>query len=109
MGARIYVGNIAYTVGNEELTAHFSSFGEVKYAKVVMDRDTGRSKGFGFVEMGSDEEAAKAIEATDGTTLGGRPIRVSEAQERPEGSRRTGGGFNSRPKDGGGYRTGRSW
>lgn len=82
MGSRLYVGNISWTTSTEELTTHFSKYGEVKYAKVITDQATGRSKGFGFVEMSSDEEAQKAIDQSNGVEIGGRAIRVSEAQER---------------------------
>jgi RNA recognition motif-containing protein len=82
MGSRLYVGNISWNTSNEELTAHFAKYGEVKYAKVITDQATGRSKGFAFVEMSSDDEAQKAIDQSNGFDLGGREIRVSEAQER---------------------------
>ncbi len=82
MGSRLYVGNISWTTSTEELTAHFSKYGEVKNAKVITDQATGRSKGFAFVEMGTDEEAQKAIDQSNGSDLSGREIRVSEAQER---------------------------
>jgi cold-inducible RNA-binding protein len=82
MGSRLYVGNISWNTSTEELTAHFSPYGEVKYAKVITDQATGRSKGFGFVEMSSDEDAQKAIDQSNGVEIGGRAIRVSEAQER---------------------------
>jgi RNA recognition motif-containing protein len=82
MGSRLYIGNISWNTSTEELSSHFSKYGEVKYAKVITDQATGRSKGFAFVEMGSDEEAQKAIDSSNGLELGGRAIRVSEAQER---------------------------
>lgn len=82
MGSRLYVGNISWNTSTADLSAHFAKYGEVKYAKVITDQATGRSKGFGFVEMGTDDEAQKAIESADGFELGGRAIRVSQAQER---------------------------
>jgi cold-inducible RNA-binding protein len=95
MATRIYVGNLPYTADNEQLTQLFSEFGDVVEASVVMDRDSGRSKGFGFVQLSSDDAARKAIAALNGTMLGNRAIRVNEAQPRPERSSgsRSGGGF----------------
>ena len=95
MATRIYVGNLPYTADNEQLTQLFSEFGEVVEASVVMDRDSGGSKGFGFVQLSSDDAARNAIAALNGTMLGNRAIRVSEAQPRPEraSSSRSGGGF----------------
>ena len=88
---RLYVGNLAFSTTNDELKAAFEQFGAVESATVIMDRETGRSKGFGFVDMGNDEEAKAAIEGLDGKPLGGRNIRVNEArprEERPRGPRR---------------------
>ena len=88
---RLYVGNLAFATTSDELKAAFEAFGTVESATVIMDRDTGRSKGFGFVDMGNDEEAKAAIEALDGKPLGGRNIRVNEArpkEDRPRGPRR---------------------
>ena len=95
MATRIYVGNLPYTADNEQLTQLFSEFGEVVDASVVMDRDSGGSKGFGFVQLSSDDGARNAIAALNGTMLGNRAIRVSEAQPRTERSSgsRSGGGF----------------
>ena len=81
---RLYVGNLAFSTTNDELKAAFEAFGTVESATVIMDRDTGRSKGFGFVDMGNDEEAKAAIEGLDGKPLGGRNIRVNEARPREE-------------------------
>ncbi|PPE67415.1 RNA recognition motif domain-containing protein [Caldimonas caldifontis] len=82
MGNKLYVGNLAYSVRDEDLNEAFSQFGAVTSAKVMMDRDTGRSKGFGFVEMGSDAEAQSAINGMNGQALSGRAIVVNEARPR---------------------------
>lgn len=78
----IYVGNLTYGMTSQELEEMFSRYGEVARAQVVTDRDTGRSRGFGFVEMPSAEEAEKAIEALDGADSGGRKLTVNKARER---------------------------
>ncbi|MCV2370664.1 RNA recognition motif domain-containing protein [Roseateles oligotrophus] len=109
MGNKLYVGNLAYSVRDETLQEAFSQFGQVTSAKVMMDRDTGRSKGFGFVEMGSDAEAQSAINGMNGQDMDGRAIVVNEARPREErpggfgggGGRSGGGGFG-----GGGGRSG---
>ncbi len=101
MATRIYVGNLPYTIGNEQLAQIFSAYGEVGEASVVMDRDSGRSKGFGFVEMADATAAQNAIASLNGTTLDNRTIRVSEAQPRPERSR-SGGRGGYRDSYGGG-------
>lgn len=80
MSQKIYVGNLSYSITNEELNEHFSNFGEVESAKIIMDRDTGRSKGFAFIEMSDKEEALAAIEALNGQVVSGRPLNVSEAK-----------------------------
>src|SRR5688572_9268828 len=95
MGNKLYVGNLAYSVRDESLQQAFSQFGTVLSAKVMMDRETGRSKGFGFVEMGTDAEAQAAINGMNGQALEGRAIVVNEArprEERPGGYRGGGGG-----------------
>ena len=92
MGTRIYVGNLDYGVGDSDLEKMFAPHGTVQSAQVVMDRDTGRSKGFGFVEMGSEEEAQAAIAALNGKEIEGRTITVNEARPREGGSRGGGGG-----------------
>jgi len=81
---RLYVGNLAFSTTNDELKAAFEAFGAVESATVIMDRDTGRSKGFGFVDMGNDEEAKAAIEGLDGKPISGRNVRVNEARPREE-------------------------
>lgn len=80
MGNKLYVGNLPYSVRDNDLEQAFSAFGAVTSAKVMMERDTGRSKGFGFVEMGSDAEAQAAIQGMHGQALGGRAIVVNEAR-----------------------------
>ena len=102
MGNKLYVGNLAYGVRDDGLLQAFAQFGTVTSAKVMMDRDTGRSKGFGFVEMGSDAEAQAAINGMNGQPLEGRAVVVNEARPREErpggyGGGRSGGGY------GGGY------
>ncbi|MBI3532958.1 MAG: RNA-binding protein [Burkholderiales bacterium] len=104
MGNKLYVGNLPYSVRDEDLQQAFSQFGTVSSAKVMMERDTGRSKGFGFVEMGSDAEAQAAINGMNGQPLSGRSIVVNEArpmEPRPPRSGGYGGG------GGGGYGGGR--
>ncbi len=100
MGNKLYVGNLPYTVRDEDLQQSFSEFGSVSSAKVMMERDTGRSKGFGFVEMGSDAEAQAAIEGMNGQSLGGRSLVVNEARPMEARPPRT-GGFGG-PRGGGG-------
>jgi hypothetical protein len=90
MGNKLYVGNLPYSVRDGDLEQAFGAFGAVTSAKVMMERDTGRSKGFGFVEMGSDAEAQAAIEGMNGQPMGGRSLVVNEA--RPMEPRRPGGG-----------------
>lgn len=102
MGNKLYVGNLAYSVRDDSLQQAFSQFGTVNSAKVMMDRDTGRSKGFGFVEMGSDAEAQSAINGMNGQPLEGRAIVVNEARPREERPGGFGGGGGSRGGYGGG-------
>ena len=91
MGNKLYVGNLAYSVRDDSLQQAFGQYGTVTSAKVMMDRDTGRSKGFGFVEMGSDEEAQAAINALNGVERGGRTLTVNEARPKTEGGGGRGG------------------
>jgi RNA recognition motif-containing protein len=103
MGNKLYVGNLPYTVRDEDLQQSFSEFGSVTSAKVMMERDTGRSKGFGFVEMGSDAEAQAAINGMNGQSLGGRSVTVNEARPMEARPPRTGGYGGDRSGGGGGY------
>ncbi len=80
MGKRLYVGNLPYSVNEQELVDKFGAFGTVESATLITDRDSGRSKGFGFVEMATDAEALKAIEEVNGTDYDGRPVTVNEAR-----------------------------
>jgi RNA recognition motif-containing protein len=91
MGKKLYVGNLGYNVSDGDLSQLFSQHGTVESANVIMDKMTGRSKGFGFVEMASDEEAQAAIAALNGKDYDGRALTVSEARPRPEGGRNRGG------------------
>ena len=107
MGNKLYVGNLPYSVRDGDLEQAFGEFGVVTSAKVMMERDTGRSKGFGFVEMGSDAEAQTAINAMNGQQFGGRGLVVNEArpmEPRPPRS----GGFGGGAGGGGGFGGGRS-
>ena len=103
MGNKLYVGNLAYSVRDDSLQEAFAQFGTVTSAKVMMDRETGRSKGFGFVEMGSDAEAQSAINGMNGQALEGRAIVVNEARPREERPGGFGGGGGGRSGGGGGY------
>ena len=101
MGNKLYVGNLPYTVRDEDLQQSFGQFGAVTSAKVMMERDTGRSKGFGFVEMANDAQAQAAINGMNGQPLGGRSITVNEA--RPPRTGGFGGGGGGDRSGGGGY------
>ena len=111
MGNKLYVGNLPYSFRDEDLQQAFAAHGSVSSAKVMMERDTGRSKGFGFVEMGSDAEAQTAINAMNGQQFGGRGLVVNEArpmEPRPPrsggfGGGAGGGGFGGGRSGGGGY------
>ena len=104
MGNKLYVGNLPYSVRDEDLQQSFGEFGAVTSAKVMMERDTGRSKGFGFVEMGSDAEAQAAINGMNGQPLGGRSVVVNEARPMEARPPRTGGfGGGGGGYGGGGY------
>lgn len=92
MGNKLYVGNLPYTVRDEDLQQAFGAYGSVNSAKVMMERDTGRSKGFGFVEMGNDAEAQAAVEGMNGQSLGGRSLVVNEARPMEARPPRSGGG-----------------
>ena len=103
MGNKLYVGNLPYSVRDSDLEQAFGQFGSVTSAKVMMERATGRSKGFGFVEMGSDAEAQAAIQGMNGQPLGGRGIVVNEARPMEPRPPRSGGGFGGGGGGGGGY------
>ena len=113
MGNKLYVGNLPYSVRDGDLEQSFGQFGSVTSAKVMMERDTGRSKGFGFVEMGSDAEALAAVEGMNGAPLGGRSLVVNEARPMEPRPPRTGGfggggggyGGGGREGGGGGFRS----
>ena len=100
MGTRIYVGNLPYSTDSTQLQQVFGAYGTVVDARVITDRNTGQSKGFGFVEMSTEDEARNAIAGLNGTLLGERALRVDEAGERPQGGNRGGGYGGNR---GGGY------
>lgn len=102
MGKKLYVGNLAYSVTDSTLEQMFAAHGTVQSAQVIMDRDTGRSKGFGFVEMGSDSEAQAAISALNGAEKDGRTLTVNEARPKTEGGGGGGGGRGGRGGYGGG-------
>jgi cold-inducible RNA-binding protein len=91
MGRKLYVGNLPFTVSEDDLSAKLSEFGQVESVKIISDRDTGRSKGFGFVEMSSDAEASSAINALNGKDFGGRPMVVNEARPQERSPRPSGG------------------
>jgi hypothetical protein len=103
MGNKLYVGNLPYSVRDGDLEQSFGQFGTVTSAKVMMERDTGRSKGFGFVEMGSDAEAQAAINGMNGQPLGGRSLVVNEARPMEPRPPRSGGGGYGGGGGGGGY------
>ena len=99
MGKKLYVGNLSYGVTDQDLAKMFEAHGTVASAQVIMDRETGRSKGFGFVEMGSDQEAQTAIQALNGKEVEGRALTVNEARPKTEG----GGGGRGGPGGGRGF------
>ncbi len=106
MGNKLYVGNLPYSFRDDDLLQAFSQHGTVSSAKVMMERDTGRSKGFGFVEMGSDAEAQTAINAMNGQQFGGRGLVVNEARPMEPRPPRSGGGGGYGGGGGGGGRSG---
>jgi len=105
MGKKLYVGNLSYDTDEDALRQMFEPYGTVQSTQVIMDRDTGRSKGFAFVEMGSDQEAQAAIQGLSGQQVGGRSLTVNEA--RPREDRGGGGGGRGGSGGGGGYGGGR--
>lgn len=105
---KLYVGNLSYNTTDESLSEAFAAFGTVESARVITDRETGRSKGFAFIEMSNGDEAQKAISGLDGQMVEGRNIRVSEA--RPQENRGGGGGGGERrPRGGGGFNSNNRW
>jgi cold-inducible RNA-binding protein len=109
MGKKLYVGNLGYEVNDADLTQLFGQHGTVESAAVITDKMTGRSKGFGFVEMSSDAEAQAAIQALNGRDYSGRALTVNEAKPRPEGGSRGGSGGGGRGGYGGGGGGGRRY
>jgi cold-inducible RNA-binding protein len=110
VGKKLYVGNLSYDTSDSKLQEMFEEFGGVQSAQIIMDRETGRSKGFGFVEMGSEEEAKAAINGLNGKEIGGRVLTVNEARPREDrgggGGGRSGGGGRGGYGGGGGGRGG---
>jgi cold-inducible RNA-binding protein len=105
VGNKLYVGNLAYGISDRDLERLFAQYGTVRSARVITDRDSGKSKGFAFVEMDSDNEAKAAIDALNGSELEGRAMTVNEARAKEEGGgNRSGGGHR-----GGGHRSGDRW
>jgi cold-inducible RNA-binding protein len=104
MASRLYVGNLSFHTTEDTLQSTFASCGDVVEVKLILDRDTGRSRGFAFVEMATPEAARKAIETLDGTDLDGRTLRVNEAQEKRGGGGGGGGGGGRGGRGGGGGR-----
>jgi RNA recognition motif-containing protein len=102
MGMKLYVGNMGYGIHSSDLERLFSAYGTVRSAEVITDRSTGQSKGFGFVEMGSDQEAKAAIAALNGKEMDGRTVTVNEARPKEGGGGRGPGGYGG----GGGYKRG---
>ncbi|MDL2229506.1 RNA-binding protein [Treponema sp. OttesenSCG-928-L16] len=96
MAKKLYVGNLSYQTQEDSLRNLFSSYGNVESVKIITNRDTGYSKGFGFVEMSSDDEAHAAINGTNGSEFDGRTIKVNEALDKPRRDRDSGGGYGSR-------------
>jgi len=104
MTKKLYVGNLFYSVTEDELFSVFGADGRtVSEVAIIMDRDTGRPRGFGFVTMGSEEDAQSAIQALDGSSLGGRSLKVNESQDRRRGGGGGGGGYGGGGGGGGGY------
>jgi RNA recognition motif-containing protein len=101
MGKKLYVGNLPFSATEDELREIFERHGQVESVSVIMDRETGRARGFGFVEMAEASAAADAIRALDGTQMGGRALKVNEAQDKRSGG---GGGGGGRSGGGGGFR-----
>jgi RNA recognition motif-containing protein len=109
VGNKLYVGNLAYSVRDDDLEQRFAAFGIVTSAKVMLDRETGRSKGFGFVEMRSDAEAQAAIHGLNGKSVDGRALVVNEARPKEDRPSSFGGGSRRGGGSGGGYGGGRGY
>jgi len=103
MGTRLYVGNLSYSITELDLRELFAPLGTVTDAKIITDRETGRPRGFGFIEMSTDEEAKKAIDELNGRDVQGRQVAVKEAEDRRGGSGGGGGGYGGGGGGGGGY------
>ena len=103
---KIFIAGLPYDLDDAELEEIFEKFGKVASAKVAMDRETGKSKGFGFVEMPNDSEAKEAIEGLNDISLGKKPLIVKQAEDKPGGSSQGGGGYRGGGGGGGGYRGG---
>jgi RNA recognition motif-containing protein len=103
VGKKLYVGNLPFSATEEDITSKFSAVGTVESAKLITDRDTGRSKGFGFVEMSNDSEAQAAIDKLNGQDFGGRPMTVNEARPQKKRNGPGGGGGGGYGGGGGGY------
>lgn len=101
MGKKLYIGNLSFQATEQDLSDSFAQYGTVESVRIITDRETGRSKGFAFVEMSTDEEAADVIDKMNGQALGGRPLKISEA--RPQESRGGGGGGGPRGGGRGGF------
>lgn len=97
MGRKLYVGNLSFNTTEQQLANHFAQYGNVDSAKIIIDRDTNRSKGFAFVEMSTDEEAQTAIENLNNTEMDGRPLKVNEAKPM-EARESRGGSFGGAPR-----------
>ncbi len=98
MSKKLFVGNLSWNTGDEQLQDAFAQFGEILEARVITDRDTGRSRGFGFVTFENNEAGEKAMQAMHGSDLDGRPLRVNEATERRDDDRGGGGGYRSQDR-----------
>jgi len=106
---KVYIGNMSYETTEDTVRSAFETYGEINSINLISDRDTGRPKGFGFVEMSNDEEAKAAIAGLNGTEIDGRTVNVNEARPPQQGNRGGGGGRGGYRSGGGGGNRGRSW